>query len=155
MILKIQWKKLIVCLLIPLAAGGLSALLAKDNMDSFASLNKPPLSPPGWIFPVVWTVLFILMGIASYFVAVSDKRNRTALEFYGVQLLFNFLWSLIFFNLSQYLLAFIWLIILWLLVLITTGLFYLISKPAGYLMIPYILWVTFAGYLNFAICLMN
>ncbi len=155
MILKIQWKKLIACLAIPLAVGGLSALLTRSSMESFEALNKPPLSPPGWLFPVVWTILFVLMGIASYLVVVSGKPNRTALTVYGVQLLFNFVWSLLFFNLEQYLFAFVWLVILWLLILITTVLFYRISKPAGYLMVPYLLWVAFAGYLNFAIYLLN
>ena len=155
MILKIQWKKLLACLAIPLAVGGLSALLTRSSMESFEAINKPPLSPPGWLFPVVWTILFILMGIASYLVVVSGKSSRTALTVYGVQLFFNFLWSFLFFNLSQYLFAFVWLVILWILILITMVLFYRISKPAGYLMLPYLLWVTFAGYLNFAIYLLN
>lgn len=155
--MKIEWKKLIVCILIPLTSGGLSALLTSGSMQDFATVNKPPLSPPAWLFPVVWTVLFILMGIASYLVLTSSKPfgARTALTVYGIQLVFNFFWSIIFFNLEQYLFAFIWLVVLWILIIITTVLFYRISKPAGYLMIPYILWVTFAGYLNFAIFLLN
>ncbi len=155
--MKIEWKKLIISILIPLAVGGLSALLTMDSMANFETINKPPLSPPGWLFPVVWTVLFILMGIASYLVWTSSKpyRARTALSVYAVQLFFNFFWSIIFFNFESYLFAFIWLIILWLLIILTTILFYRISKLAGYLMIPYILWVTFAGYLNFAIFLLN
>lgn len=155
LILKIQWKKLLACLAIPLAVGGLSALLTRNGMETFKALNKPPLSPPGWLFPVVWTILFVLMGIASYLVLVSGKPNRTALTVYGVQLVFNFVWSLIFFNMEQYLFAFIWLVLLWLLILITTVLFYRISKPAGYLMLPYLAWVTFAGYLNLGIYLLN
>lgn len=153
--MKIQWKKLISCLAIPLAAGGLSALLTRGSMESFEALNKPTLSPPGWLFPVVWTVLFVLMGIASYLAAVSGGPNRTALAVYGVQLLFNFVWPLLFFRLAQYLPAFIWLVILWVLILVTAVLFYRISKPAGYLMLPYLAWVAFAGYLNLAIFLLN
>ena len=153
--MKIQWKKLLACLAIPLAVGGLSALLTCSGMESFEAINKPPLSPLGWLFPVVWTILFVLMGIASYLVVVSGKPRRTALTVYGVQLFFNFLWSILFFNLSQYLFAFVWLVILWILILITMVLFYRISKSAGYLMLPYLLWVTFAGYLNFAIYLLN
>ena len=153
--MKIQWRKLIGCLAIPLAAGGLSALLTCGSMESFEALNKPTLSPPGWLFPVVWTVLFVLMGIASYLAAVSGGPNRTALTVYGVQLLFNFVWPLLFFRLAQYLPAFIWLVILWALILVTAVLFYRISKPAGYLMLPYLAWVAFAGYLNLAIFLLN
>ena len=153
--MKIQWRKLIGCLAIPLAAGGLSALLTRGSMESFEALNKPTLSPPGWLFPVVWTVLLVLMGIASYLAAVSGAPNRTALAVYGVQLLFNFVWPLLFFRLAQYLPAFIWLVILWVLILVTAVLFYRISKPAGYLMLPYLAWVAFAGYLNLAIFLLN
>ncbi len=97
----------------------------------------------------------ILMGIASYLALMSEKPNRTALTVYVIQLVFNFFWSIIFFNLGLYLFAFIWLVLLWLLILKTTILFYQISKPAGYLMFPYLLWVTFAGYLNFSIYLLN
>ena len=124
-------------------------------METFQSLNKPALSPPGWLFPVVWTVLYILMGIASYLVLTSGQPNRAALTVYGIQLVFNFFWSIIFFNLESYLFAFIWLVFLWILIFTNMILFYRISKPAGYLLLPYLLWVTFAGYLNFCIYLLN
>lgn len=94
--MKIQWKNLITCLAIPLAVGSLSALLTRNNMEAFDSINKPPLAPPGWLFPVVWTILYILMGIASYLVLMSKKSNDTALTVYGIQLAFNFFWSIIF-----------------------------------------------------------
>lgn len=153
--MKLQWKKLIICLIIPLAVGGLSALLTQNSMQTFTSINKPILAPPAWLFPVVWTILYILMGIASYLVLTSNKENHTALTVYSIQLGFNFLWSIIFFNLKLYLLAFIWLILLWLLIFETIMQFYQITKRAGYLMIPYLLWVTFAGYLNYFIYLLN
>ena len=153
--MKIQWKNLITCLAIPLAVGSLSALLTQNSMETFNSITKPGLAPPGWLFPVVWTVLYILIGIASYLVLTSGKPNNYALTVYGIQLVFNFFWSIIFFNLELYLFAFIWLVLLWLLILKTTLLFYQISKPAGYLMVPYLLWVTFAGYLNLSIYLIN
>ena len=126
-------------------------------MAAFDSVTKPPLSPPAWLFPVVWTILYVLMGIASYLVLTSNMpaRSRTALGVYAAQLFFNFFWSLIFFNLENYLFAFVWLVILWLLILLNTVLFYRIDKRAGYLLIPYIIWVTFAGYLNFGIYLLN
>jgi tryptophan-rich sensory protein len=128
-----------------------------DAMKSFDSLNKPPLSPPAFLFPIVWSILYVLMGIAAYLVLNSNKpaRTRTALTVYGVQLFFNFLWSILFFNLKAYLFAFIWLVLLLILIIITAYLFFGINKAAGYLMIPYILWVTFAGYLNLAIYLLN
>lgn len=151
-------KQFLICLAVPLLVGGLSALITRTGMDTFETINKPPLSPPGWLFPVVWTVLFILMGIASYLVLTSGKPQgeiNRALTVYGVQLIFNFFWSIFFFNFSLYLFSFIWLVLLWLLILTTAVLFYRISKPAGYLMVPYILWVAFAGYLNFQLYLLN
>lgn len=155
--MKIKWGKLIISIAIPLGVGAASAFLTMDSMQTFSSLNQPPLSPPAWLFPVVWSILYVLMGIASYIVSESDKpaRSGTALTVYGAQLFFNFFWSIIFFNLEAYLFAFIWLLILWVLIIINAVLFYRISKPAGILMIPYILWVTFAAYLNFAIFLLN
>lgn len=153
--MKKQWKTLIFCIAVPLEVAGLSALLTRNSVQTFNSINKPRLAPPGWLFPVAWTILYILMGIASYLVITSRKLNGSALITYGLQLIFNFFWSIIFFNLSLYLFSFIWLVILWLLILKTTIKFCQISKPAGYLMIPYFLWVTFAGYLNFSIYLLN
>lgn len=151
-------KQFLICIAVPLLVGGLSALITRTGVDIFETINKPSLSPPGWLFPVVWTILFILMGIASYLVLVSEKPQgeiNRALTVYGIQLIFNFFWSIFFFNFSFYLFSFIWLVLLWLLILATAVLFYRISKPAGYLMIPYLLWVTFAGYLNFQIYLLN
>ncbi len=156
--MKINNKLLIICLVIPLAVGGIAALLTRGGMDTFETLNQPPLSPPGWLFPVVWTILYILMGIASYLVLTSDKSQestRRALVLYGIQLVFNFLWPIFFFSMSAYLFAFIWLVALWLLILATTVSFYRISDIAGYLMIPYLIWVTFAGYLNLGIYILN
>ena len=153
--MKKQWKTLVICIAIPLAVGVVSALLTRGGMQTFAELNKPALSPPGWLFPVVWTILYVLMGIASYLVVTSKKPNGAALITYGLQLVFNFFWSIIFFNMQAYLFAFIWLVILWFLILKTTVKFFKIDETAGILMIPYLLWVTFAGYLNLSIYLLN
>ncbi len=155
--MKIQWKKFIVCLAIPLAVGGLSALLTQNSMKTFGTLNQPPLAPPAWLFPVVWTLLYAMMGIASYLVVTCGQpyRARTALWVYGAQLIFNFFWSILFFNLQAYWAAFVWLILLWLLIWLTTLLFYRLDQRAGYFMLPYLLWVTFAGYLNVAIAVLN
>ncbi len=153
--LKFQWKKLVVCLLLPLAVGGLAAFLTRNSMDLFAMVKKPPLSPPGWLFPVVWTILYLLMGFASYLVLVAEKPGRTAWKFYLAQLAFNFVWPILFFHLQMYLLSFVWLLLLWMLILVTILWFTRSSRLAGYLLIPYLLWVTFAGYLNLGIYILN
>ena len=156
--MKINYKKLIISILIPLLVGGISAFLTRDSMSTFERVAKPPLSPPGWLFPIVWTILYILMGIASYLVNTSKgpkTLSDSALAIYALQLVFNFFWSIIFFNMEAYLFAFIWLIALWLLILWTTVSFYKINKTAGLLMIPYLIWVAFAGYLNLGIYLLN
>lgn len=151
-------KRLLLCIAIPLVVGGLSAFFTRDGMERFENLKHPPLTPPGWLFPVVWTILFLLMGIASYLAANSGGMKqavRGAMTLYGVQLGFNFMWSILFFNMGWFLFAFIWLVVLWLLIFAATVRFYQLSRPAGYLMSPYLLWVTFAGYLNFGVYLLN
>ena len=154
--MKIKWKELIISLLIPLAVGGLSAFLTRNSMDVYSNINQPPLAPPSILFPIVWTILFTLMGISSYLVYVSNAKNkREALALYGVQLVVNFIWPLIFFNMQAYFAAFLWLILLWVLVALMIWQFYKAKPSASYLQIPYILWLTFAAYLNLAIYLMN
>ena len=155
---KIKWKTLIISVLIPLVVGGFSALLTMGGMRDFDSFVKPPLSPPGWLFPIVWTILYVLMGVASYLVIESDVSQpdkEKALGVYLVQLTFNFLWSIIFFNLGLYYFAFIWLLALLVLIIVTAVRFYRIDKTAGLILLPYIIWVTFAGYLNLAIAYLN
>ena len=156
-ILKLEWKKLLICIAIPLAVGGLSALLTSGNMDLYTEIEQPALAPPGWLFPVVWTVLYVLMGIALYLVVITRTREdkRNAVVSFGVQLFFNFFWSIIFFNARAFLFAFVWLIFLWLAIIANIYFFYKINKNAGKLLIPYLIWVTFAGYLNLAIFLLN
>ncbi len=151
---KIQIKPLIVSLFISLGAGALGAVLTKDSMEKYRNLYKPPFSPPGWVFPVVWTILFILMGIAAYLVYISDAPDKwVALKLYVIQLLLNVGWSVIFFRLNAYQLAFAWLLLLWYMVFLTAKEFYKINTRAGILMIPYLIWLTFAAYLNLAIAL--
>ena len=134
---------LIISILIPLAVGSMSALFS-GNMLSYSILDKPAFSPPGFIFPIVWTILYILMGISSYIVYSSNSPNKPkALLIYGIQLFFNFCWSIIFFGLDLYLFAFIWLIAL------------IFSPLAAYLQIPYLIWCIFAAYLNFSIFILN
>lgn len=145
----------IISVLIPLAIGSLSALLSR-NMSAYSTLNKPVLSPPAIIFPIVWTILYILMGISSYIIFQSnDPRKSKALTVYAVQLIFNFFWSILFFGFSQYFPAFIWLLLLIFLIVIMIHLFYQIAPVSAYLQIPYLLWCIFAAYLNLMIFLMN
>lgn len=149
---------LLACIAIPLLTGALAALLSGGGMRTFESLNQPPLSPPGRLFPIVWTILYALMGIASYLVLVSGKNKeeiRKAILVYVYQLVVNFLWPTFFFNFGWYLFSFFWLVLLWGLILIMILRFYKISEKAAYLLIPYLLWVTFAGYLNLAIRWLN
>ena len=140
------------------AVGALSGWLSKDGMKIFkTSIMQPPLSPPSFLFPIVWGILYALMGISAariYISPGSRPRNR-GLNVYIIQLSVNFFWSLIFFNLQAYGLAFIWLLLLWILVLWMIFLFYRIDPLAAKLQIPYLLWLTFAVYLNFGVWYLN
>ncbi len=156
--MKINFKKLFICLIIPLGVGALASVLSMSGMRGFAALEKPPLTPPGWLFPVVWTVLYLMMGLASYLVLESRKPKEhidAAMTVYGCQLLVNFFWPILFFRFELYLFSFFWLVALWVLIIATTAIFRKLNKTAGLLMIPYLLWVTFAGYLNMGIYLLN
>lgn len=156
--MKIHWKTLLICEAIPLAVGGASALLTRGSMAKYLQLRQPPLSPPGWVFPVVWTALYLMMGYASYLVIKADapkERTRSALNVYGAQLLVNFLWPTLFFTMEWYLFSFFWLVLLWILVFVTWRRFRKISGTAGWLLLPYLAWVTFAGYLNLGVFLLN
>ncbi len=155
---RINVKLLIFCILLPLAVGAFSAFLSKDGMASFAEISKPAITPPPIVFIVVWTLLYIMMGIASYLVLVSNAPTASvdaALRIYALQLAFNFFWSIFFFGISAYLFSFVWLVALWIIILANIAAFYKISKPAGVLLIPYFLWVSFAGYLNISVYLLN
>ena len=155
---RINIKSLVISIAIPLLTGGVAALITMGAMQDFAALNKPPLSPPGYLFPIVWTVLYVLMGVASYIVLESDvapDEKKRALGVYLVQLGFNFLWSIIFFTLGAYELAFLWLAVLLALVITATYRFWHIDRVSGILMLPYAVWVSFAAYLNLAISTVN
>ncbi|MBQ6826347.1 MAG: tryptophan-rich sensory protein [Clostridia bacterium] len=149
-------KSYIVAILLPLAVGGLSALLTRGSMDIYETINTPSFVPPGIVFPIVWTILYILMGISSGIIYNSKSNDKdNALFIYIIQLMVNFVWSIIFFNLRAFLIAFLLIIVLWVLIALMISRFYKIDKTAAYLQIPYLLWVTFAGILSFAIYLLN
>lgn len=146
-----------VFLLITGAIGGLSALLTNMGMESYKAAQKPPFTPPDIVFPIVWTVLFVLMAISAARVWLTDNsrlRNHGILVYF-IQLFFNFFWSVLFFNFQAYGLSFLWIIGLWLLILLMIVKFYRADKIAGLLQIPYLLWVSFAAYLNFMVYQLN
>ena len=154
--MKEKLKTYIISIVIPLIVGGLSAMFTFSNMNIYDEINKPFLSPPGVVFPIVWTILYILMGISSAMIKLSDSENKSdALIIYRFSLLINFFWSIIFFNMRAYNFAFVWLIALWLFVLYTIIKYSKINKTAAILQIPYLLWLTFAGYLNLMISILN
>lgn len=142
---------LMISFLIPLLVGGISSALSSEGMAMYGTMAKPPLSPPAWVFPVAWTILYLMMGLASCMILTSDAGGRgktVALTLYAVQLAMNFMWSIFFFKWDMYLVAFIWLMVLWLVVIACAFRFFGIRRIAAYLMVPYIIWLTFAAYLN-------
>lgn len=158
MVLKINLKKLLICILIPLIAGGLSTLTVGSDIKIYGTVIQPPLAPPSWLFPLVWTLLYILMGISLYLVRSSnadDYSVKSATAVFAVQLFLNFIWSPVFFKMRLFLAAFFILTALLVAVIVMTVRFYKISKPAGLLQIPYIIWLAFAGYLNIGIYILN
>ncbi len=152
-------KTFVIAIAIPLAVGGLSAFLIRGNMQIYSEVQAPPLAPPAILFPIVWTILYILMGVSSAIVWANRKKNADAaqsgLTAYAVSLAFNFVWSILFFNFRLFGFSFAWLIVLWILILITIRQYRKISPPAAYLQIPYAVWVAFAGYLNAGIWWLN
>ena len=148
----------ILLVIAPLLIGICSSILTRDMMVEYGTLSKPPLSPPTIVFPIAWTILYLLMGIASAIIYSREEysNNRsTGLTLHVVQLILNFFWSIIFFNMGQYYFAFIWLVILWLVVFSMMMNYKKISQTAFFLNVPYIVWLTFAGYLNLAVAIMN
>ncbi len=157
--MKEKIKVYLVSIGIALAVGGLSAFFTRRSMNLYEKIVTPPLSPPSWLFPVVWTVLFILMGISAAMIYLDRRapapQKKSALYTYALSLIVNFFWSIIFFNIRAFLFAFIWLLLLLYLIVRTITKYYKINPLAAYLQIPYLLWVTFAGYLTFAIWILN
>lgn len=148
---KIRAGTLICALLLPLLTGMVSAWLSSQGMAAYAAMKKPPFSPPAGLFPIAWTILYLMMGLASYQILISEtdaSRKTAAFLLYILQLAMNFMWSIFFFRWDMYLFAFGWLMAMLVLVVLCTIRFFSIDKLAGYLMIPYILWLSFAAYLN-------
>ena len=155
---KIKWGPLVLSVAAALAAGGLGAWLGGDFAKSYGQMYKPLLSPPGWVFPAVWTLLYVLMGVAAFQVWQSEAsapRKKRALTVYAVQLAMNAFWPLLFFRLNATLAAFVWLVLLFAAVWVCALCFRYIRAGAGKLLTPYLLWLFFAGYLNLGVYLLN
>ncbi len=147
---------------LPVVVGLIASALTGDAMTSFGELNQPPLAPPAWLFPVAWTILYILMGVASYLIyrlkprTKKEKMLRKAeLIVYFVQLVFNFFWTLFFFKWEFRFFAFGWLIVMWAMILALIVMAFRNQKAAAWCLVPYILWCTFAAYLNIMIAVLN
>lgn len=152
-----QWKVYLFWILLCESVGALSGWLSREGIDIYeATVNKPVFTPPGWVFPVVWSVLFALMGISAARIYLSEpSRNRNwGLNLFLIQLAVNFFWPLIFFNLQAFEIAFVWLILLWVLVAVVIRLFWKTDRTSAWLLVPYIVWLTFAVGLNVAIIIM-
>lgn len=146
--MKINWKELIISILIPV---GLGTIIGLITQSSYGNMIMPSFAPPAILFPIVWTILYTLMGISSYIV----KENGGNLGIYYLQLIVNLIWPIIFFSFKWYLFAFIWLILLIILVIIMIKRFYDTNKLSGLIQIPYLLWLIFASILNFSIYTLN
>jgi tryptophan-rich sensory protein len=140
-----------------LLVGGLSSVITQGEMEAFSALRQPPLSPPGWVFPVVWTILYLLMGVGMAIVwrGSDGERRRSAVTIWGVQLAANFLWPLLFFLWQLRLLSLVWLVVMLILVANMTSEFEKTSVTAARLQIPYLLWLLFAAYLNLGVWILN
>lgn len=153
--MKQTWKQFFFFLLIPLIGGFLISFFI-NSTETYSNLEKPPFSPPSIVFPIVWTILYLLMGISSYLIWKSNHPERKkALFFYWIQLLLNYLWPILFFTCQTYFFALIELFILLYALIQMIYLFFQVNKVAGYLQIPYLLWLLFATYLNMGIVFLN
>lgn len=145
-----------ICIISPLIVGMISARMTGDQMQSFGNLNQPPLSPPAWLFPVVWTILYLIMGIVLLIILKSDHRYSVlAAILFMVQLALNFIWSPVFFNQKQYVTALVILLAMLTITVFLAVIMWQISKTASFMLIPYILWMSFASYLNAAVGILN
>ena len=155
---KHTWRSYAAWIALAEAVGALSGWITRQGVRVYQqTVTQPPLSPPGWVFPAVWSVLFALMGIGAARVwrqPPSPARTR-GLAVFGVQLAFNFFWSILFFCGQLFGLALLWLAVLWGLIVWMICLFRKVDRTAAWLQVPYLLWVTFAGYLNLGVWLRN
>lgn len=155
---KKTWKIYAFWIILAEAVGALSGWLTSEGMKVYTeTINQPPLSPPSWLFPIVWIILYALMGIGAARVSLAPKSKERSLglNLFVIQLIMNFFWSPIFFNAQAFGTALLWLVLLWILVLAMILVFRKVDKPAGNIQIPYLLWLTFAAYLNYGVWQLN
>ena len=153
---KSKYFSLAISIAIPFLLGALTGFITKKSMDSYSSLIHPPLSLPSILFPIIWTILYIAMGISSWIIYQSNHpHSQQALKIYGIQLVINILWPILFFTFHLSFISFLWIVLLIFLVILMIIMFYQISHLAAYLQIPYLLWLIFAGYLNLCIFILN
>ena len=152
--MKINVKKLLFNILLPVVLGSLVGLLT-SSFTNYDEIIQPRFAPPGILFPIVWTILYTFMGISIYLVKENNSKNQASIKIYKLQLIVNLLWSFLFFTFRLYLVSFIWIILLIVLVIHMILNFYKISKPAAYIQIPYLIWLFYASILNFQIFLLN
>ena len=153
-----KWKTYAFWILLSELVGFLAGLLTRKGTELYSlTIVKPPLSPPAVVFPIVWTILYALMGIgaARIYLLPASRERSVSLRLFLIQLAFNFFWSIIFFNFQAFGIAFIWLVLLWVLIVLMTISFRELDPLAAWLQAPYLLWVFFAGYLNFGVWLLN
>ena len=149
-------KKLLFYIITTILIGKIPSIFVFKSMNIYNSLNRPPLSPPSIVFPIAWTILYILMGISIYIIMQSKRKlKKNARLIYYIQLVTNALWAPIFFGFKEYFLAFLWILMLIVFVITMILTFYKISKKAAYIQIPYLLWLLFASYLNFGVFVLN
>ena len=149
----LKWKRLIISIIIPIVIGFLGSLIG-NVQNGFDGISKPSFTPPMIVFPIVWIVLYVLMGISSYLV-YENGDDEGALLIYGIQLIINSLWTFFFFNLKWFLFSFILVLVILGLVIVMTIKFYKVNKIAGYLQIPYIIWLIFAAILSLNVYFLN
>lgn len=152
----IKRKPFLLSLFVPLAIGALVGFIIMPNIGIYRQFALPPGAPPSWLFPIAWSLLYLMMGLAFYGVFSAQAYHRTAAFWvYALQLAFNFLWPIFFFKAQLYLFSFVWLLALLVLIVLTIRLFYPINRLSAYLMLPYLAWCLYAAYLNFGVAVLN
>lgn len=148
--------QLIICIVIPLIVGGISLVLSSGSFLNFDVISRPRFTPPNWLFPVIWVAVYIFMGIALYLIHISESQYRKpATVLFIIQLALAFCWNLLFFNTTMHWFAFVWLLIMWILIIIMMNLTLKFSWGATLCLLPLILWITFAAFMNLMIARLN